>query len=188
MKKKSKNTLLDRKFFARDARIVAQELLGKFLLRRIGKKEIAAMITETESYDGSRDKASHAHRGRTKRNEPMFGEAGAWYIYLCYGVHEMLNIVTGPKEYPAAVLIRGVEGADGPGRITKLFEIGRALNNKKAARTSGLWIEDKGVEIVPRDIRRAARIGVSYAGPVWSKKKYRFILQKNTAKKQGKHK
>ncbi|MEK9168146.1 MAG: DNA-3-methyladenine glycosylase [Patescibacteria group bacterium] len=195
MKKKSKNILLSRRFFERDAQTVARELLGKFLVRRHysplfsnsrelenSKKweRVAVMITETEAYGGPRDKASHAHSGRTKRNEPMWGEAGIWYVYLCYGMHEMLNIVTGPKEYPAAVLIRGTEfdgrRADGPGKITKTLKIGRMLNNKKAVRASGLWIEDRGVKLPPRGIRRAARIGVSYAGTVWSAKKYRFTL------------
>ena len=228
MKPRSRNILLDRTFFERDAKVVARELLGKFLVRRHYSlirtnkrivrwgKDIAVMITETEAYNGPHDKASHAYHptasrarasGRTKRNEPMFGEAGVWYVYLCYGVHEMLNIVTGSKEYPAAVLIRGVRyivqnisyskdsfsksvryivqnshRVDGPGKVTKLFKISRALNNKKAARASGLWIEDRGVKIAPRAIMRAVRIGVSYAGPVWSKKKYRFILREHTKK------
>ena len=201
MKPRSRNILLDRRFFERDARVVAQELLGKFLVRRHYSlirtnkrivrrgRNVACMITETEAYDGPHDKASHAYHptasrarasGRTKRNEPMFGEAGVWYVYLCYGVHEMLNIVTGPKEYPAAVLIRSVhqQGVclNGPGKVTKVLKIGRALNNKKATRESGLWIEDRGVKVAPRDIGRAARIGVSYAGPVWSKKRYRFCI------------
>lgn len=177
MKKRSKNILLGKQFFERDAQTVAKELLGQFLVRRIGKKEIAVMITETEAYDGPHDKASHAHRGRTKRNEPMFGEAGVWYVYLCYGMHEMLNIVTGPKEYPAAVLIRGVGTVRGPGRVTKALKIERAFNNKKAVRASGLWIEDRGVKFAPRDIGRAARIGVSYAGFKWGAQKYRYFIK-----------
>lgn len=69
------------------------------------------MICEVEAYVGPQDKASHAHRGRTKRNSPMFGPAGRWYVYFTYGMHWMLNIVTGPKDYPAAVLIRGLSNA-----------------------------------------------------------------------------
>ena len=189
---KKRRNILTREFFERDARLVARELLGKFLVRRHYSlirtnkgivrwgKDIAVMITETEAYNGPEDRASHAHRGRTIRNEPMWGDAGVWYVYLCYGMHNMLNIVTGPREYPAAVLIRGVESANGPGKITKMLQIGSTLNNKKAARASGLWIEDRGVKIAPRAIMRAVRIGVSYAGPVWSKKRYRFLI-KNTA-------
>ena len=103
--------VLTKKFFERSALKVAPELLGKYLcvsssLRRRTSK--CFMITEVEAYDGPKDKASHASRGRTLRNEPMFGEAGRWYVYFTYGMHWMLNIVTGPKDYPAAVLIRGV--------------------------------------------------------------------------------
>ena len=96
-------------FFRRPTVRVAQSLLGTYLVHRVKGKIIVAMITDVEAYDGPLDKASHAHKGVTKRNAPMFGEAGQWYVYLCYGVHEMLNIVTGPKGYPAAVLIRGAE-------------------------------------------------------------------------------
>ena len=90
------------------------------------------MITEVEAYDGFADRASHAARGKTPRNAPMWGKAGAWYVYFVYGVHEMLNIVTREEEYPAAVLIRGVEGISGPGRLTKKLAIGRALNGKES--------------------------------------------------------
>jgi len=88
---------------------VAPELLGKFLCKPLGNRVSKCfMITEVEAYDGFRDKASHASRGWTARNAPMFGEAGRWYVYFTYGMHWMLNIVTGPKDYPAAVLIRGI--------------------------------------------------------------------------------
>src|SRR3954469_11003653 len=103
MKKVLSNT-----FFDRDTATVAQELLGTFLVRKIGRKEIAAMITETEAYDGPHDLASHASKGKTQRTEIMFGHPGNFYIYLVYGMHEMLNIVTREHGYPAAVLIRGI--------------------------------------------------------------------------------
>ncbi|MBI2048234.1 MAG: DNA-3-methyladenine glycosylase, partial [Parcubacteria group bacterium] len=93
------------------------------------------MITETESYDGSQDRASHAHKGKTPRTEIMFGPAGHFYIYLCYGMYYMLNVVVGPKEYPAAVLIRSaklwtsdVQSLDGPGKLTKFLKIDKKLN------------------------------------------------------------
>lgn len=166
---------LEKKFFARPTLAVAEDLLGKFLVRRAGKFETAAIITETEAYDGHKDKASHASRGETLRNRPMFGEAGRFYIYFVYGMHEMLNIVTGSKGHPAAVLIREVVGVAGPGKLTKFLKIKRTLNNKKAIPESGLWFEDRGVKINKKDIKRMPRIGVSYAGPVWSKKRYRFV-------------
>ena len=102
--------ILTKKFFERPALRVARDLVGKFLVLRRRTSKLAFMITETEAYIGPQDKASHAHSGKTARNAPMFGEAGRWYVYFTYGMHWMLNIVTGPKDYPAAVLIRGVSG------------------------------------------------------------------------------
>ncbi len=160
--------------------MVARELLGKYLVRKVdppaGGREIAGMITEVEAYDGPNDRASHASRGLTRRNAPMFGPAGVWYIYFVYGMHEMLNVVTGKRGYPAAVLIRGTENASGPGRVTKFFKIDRKLNGKNVSRKAGLWVESMGVQKFK--IKKSARVGVSYAGPVWSKKKYRFYLSK----------
>ena len=169
--------ILKQKFFNRPALKVTEDLLGKFLVRKIGNKEVALMITEVEAYDGFQDKASHAHRGKTKRNEVMFSEAGRFYIYLIYGFHNMLNIVTGKKNYPAAILIRGAGDISGPGRLTKFLKIGRHFNNKKANRKSGLWIEDRGIKISKRNIKRTPRIGVNYAGKIWAKKPYRFFLK-----------
>lgn len=171
--------ILAKKFFERATLLVARDLLGKFLVRKKGKKEIAHMITEVEAYDGHKDKASHAHRGETARNKVMFGEAGVWYVYFVYGMYDMLNVVTGPHQYPAAILIRGVEGINGPGRLTKKLGITRRLNGKKVARAGGLWIEDRGMNLRKKNIKRSPRVGVNYAGPVWSKKPYRFILKKH---------
>ena len=101
-------SILKKEFFERSTLKITKELLGKFLVVQhptLDKK--AYMITDVEAYDGPYDKASHAHNGKTIRNAPMFGEAGVWYVYFVYGMHNMLNIVTGPKDYPAAVLIRG---------------------------------------------------------------------------------
>ncbi len=156
--------------------MVARDLLGKFLVRKVGGKELALMITEVEAYDGLEDKASHASRGRTARNLPMFGPAGRWYVYLVYGNHFMLNIVTGDKDYPAAVLLRGVEGVNGPGRLTKQFRVAKSFNNKPANKKIGLWLEDRGVKIKRKEIKTGPRIGVAYAGPRWASKPYRFYL------------
>ncbi|MFH0770416.1 MAG: DNA-3-methyladenine glycosylase [Candidatus Peregrinibacteria bacterium] len=162
-------------FFDREVLVVARELLGKILVRRIGARTIEAVILETEAYDGPSDKACHASKGRTDRNRVMFGPAGHWYVYFVYGMHWMLNVVTGAEGYPAAVLIRCVGERNGPAKLTKALAINGGLNGTKAGKTSGLWIEDRGVEIPDTCIRRLPRIGVAYAGE-WARKPYRFVL------------
>ena len=167
--------ILRKRFFERDTLTVARELLGKYLVRRIEGREVSVMITEVEAYDGFEDEASHAHRGETARNKPMFGTPGVWYVYFVYGIYQMLNIVTGREGYPAAVLIRGVEGISGPGRLTKFLHITRTQNKKQARPENGLWVEDRGVIVTEKEIKKTTRIGVDYAG-VWAKKEYRFLL------------
>ncbi len=175
--------ILKTDFFEQDTLVVAQELLGKFLV--VGNK--AFMITEVEAYDGYEDKASHASRGKTERTAVMFGEAGRWYVYLIYGMYYMLNIVTGPKDYPAAILIRGAvdengpsgwasKKYDGPGKLTKALGVTKKFNNQVARKKTGLYIEDRGIKIPQNKIKKSARIGVNYAGPVWSKKEWRFYI------------
>ena len=185
-------------FFNRPAPKVAHDLIGCILARKNGSKTERFVITETEAYEGFKDKASHASRGKTARNEVMFRSAGHIYVYFTYGMHWMLNIVTGPKDYPAAVLIRG--GIDcntnmpvnGPARLTKRLKINSTLNGRRLGHTSGLWIEKHqkrttgnqsftrqliaGQSRQSRTIKRLPRVGVDYAGPVWSKKKWRFVL------------
>jgi len=171
--------VLREEFFDRDTKLVAQELLGKFLVRNINGKELASMITETEAYDGPHDLASHASKGKTKRTEIMFGRPGYFYIYLCYGMHLMLNVVTREHGYPAAVLLRGVQPSntflDGPGKLTKFFQIDSNLNGKIAKKLNNLWFEDRGIKMAK--IKKLPRIGVAYAGPVWSSKKLRFLAK-----------
>lgn len=156
---------------------MAQNLIGKYLVRRQGDRETALMITEVEAYDGSEDRASHASRGMTERNRIMFAEGGYFYVYLCYGMYEMLNFVTGSVGYPAAILVRGIEDADGPGKLTKKLNIDRSFNGQKIEKASGLWVEDRGVVIKPRQIKRLPRVGVDYAGDIWKNKLYRFRFE-----------
>ncbi len=168
--------ILPRSFFNRPTLTVARDLLGKFIVRRFRVQETALMITEVEAYDGFGDKASHAHRGQTERNKIMFGPAGCWYVYFTYGIHWMLNIVTAEKGYPAAVLIRGTDKVVGPARLTKWLHIDKKMNGRPASHQTGLWIEERGVVVAKNKIKRAPRVGVSYAGE-WAKKPYRFIIK-----------
>jgi DNA-3-methyladenine glycosylase len=134
------------------------------------------MVTETEAYTGPNDLASHASRGRTERNEVMFGPPGTFYVYFVYGMHWMLNVVTGPVGYPAAVLIRSVEGLTGPGRLTKALAITGKLNRQMASKETGVWFSEAPI-LSNRRVSRSPRIGVNYAGLTWSAKPYRFTLE-----------
>jgi DNA-3-methyladenine glycosylase len=158
---------------------LARWLLGKHLMRRRPDGSVEErMIVETEAYQGEDDLACHARAGRTRRTEVMYASGGVWYVYLCYGMHEMLNLVTGPRDWPAAVLIRGIDGARGPGKTTKAFAIGRELNGADATNpASGLWIEDRGVRVAPKRVTVGPRVGVAFAGPVWAAKPWRFIFE-----------
>lgn len=165
-------------FESADTVAIARWLLGKYLMRETEPGVVVArMITETEAYHGESDQACHARAGRTRRTEVLYRRGGIWYVYLCYGIHEMLNLVTGPEDAPAAVLIRGVEGIAGPGRVTKQLAIGRTLNGLPAEPASGLWIEDRGGEIPDAVVEVTPRIGVDYAGPEWAAKPWRFVMR-----------
>ncbi len=135
------------------------------------------MITEVEAYNGEGDRACHARAGRTPRTQPLYAAGGIWYVYLCYGIHEMLNLVVGPEGWPSALLIRAVEGASGPGRVTKALGIDRTLNATSALDPAGgLWLEDRGVVVSRSRVQAGPRVGVDYAGPVWSQKPWRFMF------------
>lgn len=164
-------------FQGRNTVVLARWLLGKVLVRTTGRGRSAHLITEVEAYDGEKDLACHASKGRTKRTEIMYRLGGRWYVYLCYGVHEMLNLVTGPANYPAAVLIRGLDTVSGPGRLTKRLDIGRDLNGAIATRATGLHLEDHGLVLPRGSIKSGPRIGVDYAGPVWAAKPWRFWVE-----------
>jgi DNA-3-methyladenine glycosylase len=180
-------------FFDRPTLEVAKDLLGKFLVRRVGRSEISLMIREVEVYDGFKDRASHASRGRTARNFPMFGPPGRWYVYFTYGMHWMLNIVTREEGYPAAILIRGgalvnrktlqnfykSKDFGGPAKITKFLKIDKRFNRFPAGKKIGLWMEDRGIMV--RDslfkIQRGSRVGVNYAGRYWASRRWRFWIE-----------
>ncbi|MDA1039962.1 MAG: DNA-3-methyladenine glycosylase [Planctomycetota bacterium] len=163
-------------FFDRPADRVARQLLGAWLVVHGADGRLRRhVVFETEAYLGAHDLACHGSKGMTKRNAVMFGPAGRWYVYLCYGMHWMLNVVTGAEGVPAAVLIRGAGEFVGPGRVTKGLQIDRAFNGLAAGRKAGLWLEPSGVAIPRRWIERTPRIGVGYAG-VWAEKPLRYVV------------
>ncbi|GHC12313.1 putative 3-methyladenine DNA glycosylase [Cerasicoccus arenae] len=131
-------------------------------------------LTEVEAYDGPEDRACHAWKGQTPRNAVMFGPPGVFYVYLCYGVHWMLNVVTGPVGFPAAVLIRGAGEVIGPGRVTKSLAIDRIQNQKPAQKSTGLWFES-AKEIPDHEIETTPRIGIGYASEPWLSAPYRYV-------------
>jgi DNA-3-methyladenine glycosylase len=185
-----------------DVVTIARELLGKYLFTQFGGNPTAGIITETEAYAGETDKASHAWNGRrTERTGIMYGPGGSAYIYLCYGVHSLFNVVTNRKEIPHAILIRGVqpvEGIDtilrrlgkskyeagiatGPGRVSKALGIhysqtGTDLTKKPSSKEEdGIWIEERKFDLSEYRLEVTPRIGVDYAGKD-ALLPYRFLL------------
>lgn len=167
---------LDKAFFERSPLTAAEDLVGKVLVHRTEAGEKRLRITETEAYWGEADTACHAHKGRTKRTEVMYAEAGTVYVYLCYGMHWMLNLVTGQKEEPQAVLIRACESAEGPGRLTRAMGITGDLNARSVVEPgSSLWVEDDGFSC---EIRRLPRVGIGYASREDQERLWRFAMVK----------
>ncbi|MDR1260332.1 MAG: DNA-3-methyladenine glycosylase [Oscillospiraceae bacterium] len=164
---------LAREFYLHNAVSLAPLLLGKLLCHKNGREIIKSRITETEAYLGESDSACHAHNGETPRNSVMYNQGGKAYIYLCYGLHNMLNIVSGPEKNPQAVLIRGVENYSGPGKLTKALQITRDLNGTDLTVSKDLWIEDGPL----LDYMAAPRIGIGYAKEEDKKKLWRFIAK-----------
>lgn len=170
---------LSQSFYDRPTLQVAQELLGKILVRAINGRVIQGIITEVEAYVGPEDKASHASRGLMPRTKLMFGPPGYWYIYLVYGMYHCLNVVTEREEYPAAVLIRSVlcdpaANSDGPGKLCRHFQIDKKLNGSPAF-TGQLYIAD-GIKIAATKINAAKRVGVDYAGQ-YKNRLWRFYIR-----------
>lgn len=188
---------IKKKFYNRKTLKVAQDLLGKFLVRKINNKILSGKIVEVEGYVGPNDLASHASRGKTARTAPMFGPPGHAYVYLVYGLNYCFNIVTEKENYPAAILIRAiepVEGVDsmrrhrhapkdersltnGPGKLCQALKIDKFLNTTDLTKNI-LWVEDRGVKIKPSEIVSAKRVGVDYAGH-YKNKPWRFYLRGN---------
>jgi len=166
--------LLKRDFFERPALQICPDLLGQNLVVRVDEEIRKLKINEIEAYVGPEDKACHASKGRTPRTEVLFGQAGCWYVYLCYGVHWLLNVVSGPVDFPAAILIRGVEEYGGPGILTRELKIDNRFNSMPAVRKTGMWLEVNPSRPEICNFQTTPRIGVGYAGE-WAEKRYRFI-------------
>jgi DNA-3-methyladenine glycosylase len=165
--------LLNKDFFNRDVLDVAPDLVGKILIRKLENNTyIRFRITETEAYRGEEDKACHAHKGRTPRTEIMYREPGTIYIYLIYGMYWMLNFVTEKQDVPQAVLIRCVEGYDGPGKLTKALQIDKSFNGQSIAENDRLMVFD---DLYKPDLITAPRVGIDYAGEEWASKPWRFL-------------
>ncbi|MDA0346750.1 MAG: DNA-3-methyladenine glycosylase [Verrucomicrobia bacterium] len=169
-------------FFNRPVLEICPELLGHYLVIRLAEKVVRVEITEVEAYDGPMDLACHASKGRTARTEVLYGPAGTWYVYLCYGVHWLLNIVTGPVDYPSAVLIRGVGDWKGPGILTRMLGIDKRFNRQSAKPENGLWFEFNSERSRYYEYETSSRIGVGYAGE-WAAKPYRFFKRGYTRRK-----
>ncbi len=174
-------SVLPSAFYDRPTLTVARELLGCWLVHELPDGRREGRVVETEAYVGPEDRASHASRGRTARTSVMFGEAGNAYVYLIYGMHHCLNVVTEAEGYPAAVLIRALEpghgvtlATNGPGRLCRALGIDRSLNG--ADLTAGLLrIESRGDRPPADQISTSPRIGVDYAG-AWAERPWRFFL------------
>ena len=150
----------DANFFECPPDELAEKLIGKYLCRDTGSEIIKDEIMETEAYFGVNDSASHARFGKTERNKLMWEEGGTIYVYLCYGIHEMFNIVSGKNGEVGAVLIRSTKSAKGPGKKKKKFKINRQLNGEKIINNNKIWLENNSKKI---NIKKEKRIGINFA-------------------------
>ncbi|HNW51366.1 MAG TPA: DNA-3-methyladenine glycosylase [Prolixibacteraceae bacterium] len=165
---------LDRSFFRRDVLDVAPELIGKIVVRKFDNGEIRRYrITETEAYRGEEDRACHASKGRTARTEVMYHEGGKVYVYLIYGMYWMLNLVTSEADHPCAVLIRGIEGFEGPGKVGRELRLDKSFYGEDISTSERLWVETDDRDL-PYSV--SCRVGVDYAAE-WAKKPWRFVAK-----------
>jgi DNA-3-methyladenine glycosylase len=165
---------LGKEFFNRDIKIVAEELIGKLIVRNQSNGKIEKYrITDIEMYIGEEDLACHASKGRTARTEVMYADGGMVYVYLIYGMYWLLNIVTGCKGKPQAILIRGVVNIDGPGRVGRKLKLDKSFYGEDLTSSQRIWLEDDGFECT---FARHPRINIDYAGDIWKNKLYRFVM------------
>lgn len=165
--------IINKEFFNQKAEVLAPQLLGKVLCVRQADGEILkSPIVEVEAYTGTIDTASHSYKGKTFRNATMWGPGGRAYVYICYGIHFMLNIVCAGME-PEGVLIRSVEKAIGPGRLTKYFGINKSFDGENLMFSERIWLEE-GREV--KEYKKSKRIGIDYAEPKDRDALLRFYL------------
>lgn len=151
---------LEHTFFERPVDAVASDLVGK-LLCHCQKGDIRQLrITETEAYGGIEDTACHAYKGKTKRTAVLYEKPGTLYVYICYGIHHLLNVVTGNEGEPQAVLIRACESAEGPGRLTKALSITNSYHGVHLQETDAIVFLDDGYK--PK-VEQLSRVGIAYA-------------------------
>jgi DNA-3-methyladenine glycosylase len=160
-------------FYKMRATEMAPVLLGKLLCRKINNEIIKLRITETEIYFGETDSACHASKGKTKRTKTLYEAGGITYVYLCYGIHHLINVVSGEKGFPEACLIRGVEGYNGPGKLTKAMQIDRSLNEVDLRASTEIWLEDDGFK---PEFVMSKRIGIDYATEEDRNRLWRFSM------------
>lgn len=167
---------LNEDFFHRDCLEVAPELVGKLIMRKLDDGTVLSVrITETEAYRGEEDTGCHASKGRTPRTELLYGRSGIIYIYLCYGMHWLMNVITGEEGVPQGVLFRAAEIYDGPAKLTKNIKIDKSFNGESIVTNERIWIEDDGFK--PNIITKP-RVGIDYATPEYRDKLWRFIADK----------
>ena len=164
---------LGEEFFHRDCLEVAPDLVGKVIVSKIGGEEVRVRISETEAYRGAEDTACHAHKGRTPRTEVLYGKSGMVYIYLCYGMHWLMNVITGEEGQPQGVLFRAGVDYNGPAKLTKKLGVTKEQNKTSFTDSDVLWIEDDGFKC---KIRTDKRVGINYATEEYINKQWRFIL------------
>ncbi|OQB44524.1 MAG: 3-methyladenine DNA glycosylase [Parcubacteria group bacterium ADurb.Bin159] len=195
---------LKRDFYIKPTLNVAEDILGKYIVRKWGRKEIVGKIIETEAYIGPQDRASHAYKGKiTLRNKAEYLIGGHIYIYLVYGMYWQLNISTEKEGKPECVLIRALEPiinenknqrlkyknqkslsvvkqeklklANGPGKVCNYLKLNKSFYGEDLTKSKRIWLEDRGEKNKPSDIIKTGRIGIDYAGPYWSHRHWRFL-------------
>ena len=165
-----------KKFYQSDAVTLAKNLIGKWIETNTGGKQVMAQICETEAYLGSVDSACHSYKGkRTPRTETMYQVGGTIYVYLCYGLHNLFNIVCNKQNVPEAVLIRAVVGANGPAKATKLLNIDKSYNNQSIINNPRICIKDDGFKY---NFTCEKRVGIDYADEHDKNALLRYVLIK----------